>query len=274
MPDVCLPVPNTMFAILPFSDAEISIALQLADQLCCVCLPVMSPRDVSEYEQVLWVHPEGLAIQQTGQKAPGPVRVDFLQGAQAHRRLFGGGAGQSVAKAIGIKGKRRPTVLDATAGLGRDSFVLASLGCEVQMCERNPWVAALLADGMKRAVEDPEVGSIIERMKLFQQDGKDYLISLAAQPQALIADVIYLDPMFPHSDKSAEVKKDMKAFRTLVGADEDSAELLAAAVAANPCRIVVKRARKAPAIEGPVPSMVLEGKSGRFDIYTFRALPD
>ena len=66
----------------------------------------------------------------------------------------------------------------------------------------------------------------------------------------------------------------MKAFRTLVGADEDSAELLAAAVAANPCRIVVKRARKAPAIEGPVPSMVLEGKSGRFDIYTFRALPD
>ena len=34
------------------------------------------------------------------------------------------------------------------AGLGRDAFVLASVGCRVRMLERNPVVAALLDDGL------------------------------------------------------------------------------------------------------------------------------
>ena len=64
----------------------------------------------------------------------------------------------------------------------------------------------------------------------------------------------------------------MLAFRSVVGADEDSASLLEAALAADPSRIVVKRPRKAPVIEGPKPSYSLEGKSGRFDIYAKRKL--
>jgi hypothetical protein len=57
----------------------------------------------------------------------------------AHRRKFGGGRGEAVAKAVGIKGDYLPDVVDATAGLGRDAFVLASVGCRVRMLERIRW---------------------------------------------------------------------------------------------------------------------------------------
>jgi 16S rRNA (guanine1516-N2)-methyltransferase len=62
---------------------------------------------------------DGLQIQQLGPQAPGPVRVDFVEGQAAHRRLFGGGSGQMIAKAVGIAQGVRPQVLDATAGWAR-----------------------------------------------------------------------------------------------------------------------------------------------------------
>ena len=99
----------------------------------------------------------------------GAVYVDFVEGAVAHRRKFGGGRGQSIAKAVGLKSGAMPTVVDATAGLGRDAFVLASLGCKVTLIERSPVVAALLQDGLTRAAQDPEIGPWVrERMQLLQ----------------------------------------------------------------------------------------------------------
>ena len=95
-----------------------------------------------------------VALQQLGAQAPGPVRVDFVEGQAAHRRLFGGGSGQMIAKAVGVAQGVRPQVLDATAGLGKDAFVLASLGCQMTLIERQPLVAALLADGLQRARDD------------------------------------------------------------------------------------------------------------------------
>ncbi|MCT1282181.1 class I SAM-dependent methyltransferase, partial [Pseudomonas aeruginosa] len=84
--------------------------------------------------------------------------------------------------------------------------------------------------------------------------------------------VIYLDPMFPHRDKSALVKKEMRLFRPLVGDDLDAPALLQAALALASHRVVVKRPRKAPIIEGPKPGYSLEGKSSRYDIYPKKAL--
>jgi len=83
---------------------------------------------------------------------------------------------------------------------------------------------------------------------------------------------IYLDPMFPHRDKSALVKKEMRVFRPLVGDDLDAPALLEAALALATHRVVVKRPRKAPIIEGGKPSHSLEGKSSRYDIYPKKAL--
>ncbi|MER2538087.1 MAG: class I SAM-dependent methyltransferase [Azonexus sp.] len=210
----------------------------------------------------------GLQLVELGPQAPGPVRVDFVSGAVAHRRLFGGGGGQMIAKAVGIQAGIRPLVLDATAGLGRDAFVLAELGCTVMLIERQPVIAALLEDGLLRAKDDPEVAGIVGQMHLLCGNAIDLMKNWSAQPPQ----VIYLDPMFPHRDKSALVKKEMRLFRPLVGDDDDAPALLQAALALATHRVVVKRSRKAPAIAGEPPGYVLEGKSSRFDIYPKKSL--
>src|SRR5690606_23122611 len=107
--------------------------------------------------------------------APGPVFADFVEGALAYRRLHGGGRGQPVARAVGLKPGIYPKVLDATAGLGRDAFVLAALGCEVVMLERSPIIAALLDDALARAALESEVAPIVARMTLIQADARQWL---------------------------------------------------------------------------------------------------
>ncbi len=219
-------------------------------------------------EFALQLGSNGLQFVELGDNAPGPVRVDFVEGAVAHRRLFGGGSGQMIAKAVGIQAGVRPHVLDATAGLGRDAFVLAELGCVVTLIERQQLIAALLADGLQRAQADSEVAAIVARMNLLGGNAIDLMKAWHDEaPQ-----VIYLDPMFPHRDKTALVKKEMRLFRPLVGADDDAPDLLAAALALATHRVVVKRPRKAPAVAGEKPGYVLEGKSSRFDIYPKKSL--
>ena len=216
----------------------------------------------------LQLGPAGLQLQALEEPGVGPVRVDFVEGALAHRRQHGGGNGQMIARAVGIQPGVRPTLLDATAGLGKDAFVLAHLGCTLTLIERHPLIAALLEDGLARGRGDAEVAPIIARMTLLHGNAIDCIRHWHDTPPQ----VIYLDPMFPHRDKSALVKKEMRTFRPLVGDDDDAPALLEAALALASHRVVVKRPRKAPAITGPKPGHVLEGKSSRYDIYPKKAL--
>ena len=211
--------------------------------------------------------PEYLALEQLDDTQQGLVFVDFTSGAVAHRRKFGGGKGQSIAKAIGLKSGIQLHVIDATAGLGRDAFVLASLGCEVDMVERSPVAAALLEDGLERAVLDFEIGSWVQqRMRLTYASGYEYL-------QKNSADVVYLDPMFPHKKKSALVKKEMRVFQGVVGADLDADNLLDVALTAAKYRVVVKRPDYAPFLNDKKPSMSIKTKKNRFDVYVKLAMP-
>lgn len=226
------------------------------------------PLEDAEAEFALQVTDNGLQLQQLGADSSGPVRVDFVEGAVAHRRLFGGGSGQMIAKAVGIQPGVRPRVLDATAGLGKDAFVLASLGCNMSLIERQPIIAALLEDGLARGLRDREIGQIIAQMRLLTGNAIDLIRAWEGEPPQ----VIYLDPMFPHREKTALVKKEMRLFRPLVGDDMDAPALLEAALALATHRVVVKRPRKAPCIDGPKPSYALDGKSSRYDIYPKKAL--
>ena len=215
-----------------------------------------------------------------GTHTSGIVRVDFLSGAVAHRRHFGGGSGQMIAKAVGIQPGLRPTVLDATAGLGRDAFVLAQLGCPLRLIERQPLIAALLEDGLRRASENAELAAIVARMSLIVGDaitlmrdwrhGHGDSHSDSAPPD--IPQVIYLDPMFPPRRKSALVKKEMRLLRPLAGDDRDASALLAAALDLASHRVVVKRPRQAPPLDGQPPGYTLHGQSSRFDIYPKKSL--
>jgi 16S rRNA (guanine1516-N2)-methyltransferase len=174
-----------------------------------------------------------------------------------------------IAKAIGLNSTTAPHVYDATAGLGGDSFVLASLGCSVTMTERVPEVNALLADGLRVAHEwgsekDQSLVAILKRMTLVESDAAEYMQTLddVEKPE-----VVYLDPMFPQRKKSAQVKKEMQVFHQLIGTDSDADLLLQIAQESAQKRVVVKRPRIAPFLAGQEPNYSLEGKSNRFDVY-------
>ena len=221
-------------------------------------LPVVEP-DSQAYATLLVVTENHLALKLTEKNAPGAIFVDFLQGELDYRRQHGGGKNQLIAKAVGVKSKEKPTVLDLTAGLGRDAFVLATLGCVVTLCERSPIIYALLRDGLLRAQE--KWGA---QLKLRYSDALVYLSTLAAENKP---DVIYIDPMFPEKTKSALVKKEMRILRAVVGDDLDSEKLLSAALLVAKKRVVVKRSKSAPTLTAQKPTLVYGGKSSRFDVY-------
>lgn len=203
------------------------------------------------------------------------IQADFHGPTVTYRRKQGGGKGQMIAKAVGVRSGVCPHVLDATAGLGGDGFVLACLGCPVILLERVPAVRALLVDGLARArtygaEQDAELVKVLDRMSLIEADALDYMRDLSTEDGP---DVVYLDPMFPVRTKSAMVKKEMRVFHSLVGTDPDADGLLTAALACARHRVVVKRPRIAPKLAGPEPNHVLKGKSNRYDIYTIQKLP-
>ncbi|GEN28656.1 ribosomal RNA small subunit methyltransferase J [Halovibrio variabilis] len=200
-----------------------------------------------------------------------PLSVDFVAGKAAHRRQFGGGRGQLVAKACGLAKGVTPSIVDATAGLGRDAFVLASLGAQVLLIERVAAIAALLEDGLQRASRHSDTAEIAARMTLRHGDAAHSLAALVASAH-FSPQVIHLDPMFPHREKSALVKKEMRLFRQLAGDDNDAPRLLEAALDVATHRVVVKRPRKAPPIAGPAPQHTLAGKTSRYDLYVHRSL--
>ncbi|UTW46078.1 class I SAM-dependent methyltransferase [bacterium SCSIO 12696] len=231
------------------------------------------PGDKAAFFCLLLVDAQGLQLQLTGPKAPGPVRCDFASGAAAHRRQYGGGKKQDLSRAVGLDKRTDLSVVDMTAGLGRDGFVLATLGARVTLLERNPVVHALLADGLQRAADagEPDLQTIVGRMQLLPWDA----LQLGCEAQSTLqaeADVAYLDPMFPERQKSAKVKKDMQAFHVLVGDDADADQLLTNALDLARYRVVVKRPAKAPYLDNRKPAHSLVGKSTRYDIYSKQKL--
>lgn len=169
------------------------------------------------------------------------------------------GRRQLLARAVGLHKERGLTVLDATAGLGRDGFTLAALGARVTLAERHPTVAALLEDARERALRDPATAEAAGRIDIVHADAR----KLMGPPARF--DVIYLDPMYPDRGKAALAGKELQLLRELTGGDADADALLEAAHARR--RVVVKRPRTAPPLAGRPPSLALAGTQARFDIY-------
>lgn len=153
-----------------------------------------------------------------------------------------------------------PTAIDATAGMGEDAFLFAACGYEVTLFERNPVVAALLKDALRRAKKHPVLGPIAARMRLCEED------SIAALP-SMRADLIYLDPMFPERQKSGLIGKKLQLIQKLEHPCADEDALFRAAVASAPGKIVVKRPLKGPALAGETPGYSIKGKAIRYDCY-------
>lgn len=160
-----------------------------------------------------------------------------------------------------FKENRPMRVLDATAGLGEDSILLAAAGFIVDLYEYDATICALLRDAMTRAVNIPELAPVIERMTLHEGDSIRAMENLDYTP-----DVILLDPMFPQRQKSAAVKKKFQLLQKLERPCDNEEELLDAALGVHPKRIVIKRPAKGPFLAGRKPDYSIEGKAIRYDV--------
>lgn len=235
--------------------------------------PVKQPLNDSYVEQfnadqhryLLVRHQQGWELRASDRQAHGPVRVDFcksmrrFQNSRNHAELM-----------IKAMGKDKPsealTVLDATAGLGTDSFILASRGYRVLMMERCLPIAYLLNDGLQRGLmgHNSHLKTILGRLTFRVGDSVDYLSTISAVNSP---DVVYLDPMFPETRKTALPNKSMQICRSLVGFDHDSQQLFNLALQKAGSRVIVKRPLKSDGINHKMPTFSVAGKLSRFDVY-------
>lgn len=193
-----------------------------------------------------------------------PVFVDFLQNRAVHHRLSSTTTKDPLPKAVGIKPGKRPYVVDATAGMGMDGMQLSWLGCKVTLIERSPIVHALLQDGLERARQHKDLGSIIDHnISLLAGDSTDLLLDLPSPPHTVV-----VDPMYPDTTKGPRNKKEMRILRDIVGKDDDTDKLFTTALQVARNRVVLKRPKHAPVLDKfPLPSHQIVMKSGRFDVY-------
>lgn len=219
---------------------------------------------VSDSSDMLQLVLTPLRLELSAPKIGGPISIDFVSGKNAHRRQFGGGRGQPFARAIGLKKGQNPSIIDATAGFGRDAFVLASLGCQVTLLEQNTLLVALLQNALQRAYDDDDILPIVSRMQVHATESIDFLTALDPTQHP---DVIYLDPMYPDREKAALVKKDMQLLHQLVGEDTQSTALLRVALQKACKRVVVKRPKNAGFVAGHRPNVSISSKNTRYDIY-------
>ncbi|MDX1811445.1 MAG: class I SAM-dependent methyltransferase, partial [Gammaproteobacteria bacterium] len=192
------------------------------------------------------------------------VSVDFDSAKTELRRQRIGLKSEPLLRAVGCNSKNELTVLDATAGFGRDAFLLANYHCKVTLVEESPIVAAILQDGIDRASQLNDLSNVMQQMQLVNQSSTDFLETTENN-----YDVIYLDPMFPPRAKSAKVKKDMQLLHRLLGRVDEALneKLLSIARQKALKRVVVKRPKTANFLADASPSYSLNTKAMRFDVY-------
>ncbi len=205
---------------------------------------------------------EGLFLYIPGMK---PWTIDFLSTARQHRRQFGGQ--ETLVRACGIKKNKEPlTIVDATAGWGKDAFVLACAGTRVILIERHPLLAALLEDALKRFYAHPTLSKNVH-ISLHHDDAEYFLQRRLLTVLQELPDVIYWDPMHPERHKSAQVKKEMALLQQWAQPELHPESLIRLSLPYVKDRVVLKWPRKAPLLDCLKPSFVYEEKTVRFEVF-------
>lgn len=234
-------------------------------------LEMVKPGARTQAELLLVVGRQGLQLVAVGGPAASPAskpfrvelgRLDVQSGPGRSRK-------QPMARAVGVgkTGQAQPTVLDATAGWGEDAWLLANLGCRVLAVERNPVVAAMLEDGLRRMAQ--RACQATDRLAVTQGDARSLQTLPWRLQHFLRPDVVYLDPMFDYGPRGRKGKerRPVVLLRQLVGDDADAGELLDWGLARAQRRVVVKRPLHGPFLAGRTPATSHKGKSLRWDVY-------
>lgn len=235
------------------NNADKSIVQSIETKLGIHAVYESSPALLDDY--YLQLDADGLALVENGHV----LRGDFTK---MQSRLIPNNLNRELlVKACRLKGiQGQLTAIDATAGLGEDAFLLAAAGFHVHLYERNPIIAVLLSDALRRGLENPELAPVLSRMELHMED------SITVLPQlTFLPDIVVLDPMFPERQKSGLIKKKFQLLHQLEQPCTEEKALLDAAISCNPRRIVIKRPSKGSYLAGLKPSYTIKGKSIRYD---------
>lgn len=259
--------------------------LLIPEEVAAFGLPPLPPGDNRRHEHdglVLVCDDEGMHLLKRDGTHRVVLRVDFRTRGLLSRAKINQARAEMLVRACGVPNDQSPwRVVDATAGLGRDAFLLAFCGAQVTMIERHPVLALLLEaalEDLASATTDDDFHSlraVSSRLHLIESEAVPALLAMQAEvrPQ-----VVYCDPMFPPRTKSAAVSGEMQVLHALVGETPDGGDLLAAALRTATRRVVVKRPLRAEALqatglENIRPSYALEGRASRFDVYLIETLP-
>lgn len=198
------------------------------------------------------------------------IAADFSEIADKGRLRASSISRDPLVKAVRIRGKALADtrVVDATAGLGEDSLILAAAGCTVRAAEKVEILARLLQEAKQKALssEDARMSEICRRIEFVHADSKTYMRELSATGE-FAPDVIYLDPMFPEVRSKSLPKKKMQLIAALAGSCDDEGELLESALALATTKVVVKRPVKGRYLADRTPSFSHSYKTVRFDVY-------
>lgn len=154
-----------------------------------------------------------------------------------------------------------PKAIDATAGMGEDSILLAAAGYDVTLFEQNPVIAALLKDAIRRGKKNPALRPVLERMHLIEGNSIEHMNRMQDSPE-----LIFLDPMFPSRQKSGLINKKLQLIQKLEHPCVEEEALLSAAMHLHPSKIVIKRPLKGANLAGVTPGYSVKGKAIRYDI--------
>lgn len=232
------------------------------------------------------------------------IEIDFIHGKGIRRAREPDFNSQPLARALGLQKHRKrtgrtPTIIDATAGLGTDGWMMASLGCQVRLLEASPVLATMLMHALYSARNDAHNDARNDAHNFANDSARDNKHAVdsncsdsksvntsAAHNLTVIntdsvqylnnddnagADIIYLDPMYPQTRKKALVKKGMQLLHDLIGPDNNGEELLGSALKRAKYRVVVKRPRGAPRLDATLKfagqTSDVQSTNTRYDVY-------
>ena len=251
-------------AVWPANEGFVDTASKIAKELNLPILDYYSGgKDLSNFDFFLEVSSEGLILRHFDSKLK--FSINFSDNSIKHRLLSK--RSELLGRAIGLKNDDFKHVVDGTAGFGKDSFILANLGCFVTLCERDFVIAKMLEHAIESAKHNSEqlLAESGSRMSLVRNDVRSISHEILDH-----ADVIYLDPMFPHKKNNALSKKEIELLKSLqppAVLDFEHEDLLEWALDQKVGRVVFKRPIRSKPVGKRSPSHQLLGKIIRYDVY-------
>ena len=161
-------------------------------------------------------------------------------------------------KAVGWQSSVQKHILDATGGLGHDSFILALLGQKITLLEKNTGLCILIEEALNNLPNLSYFNDAKNNISVINNDSRAFLSS------AENFDVIYVDPMFNSKKKLKRTKQMQFLDNYLEEYDDPSVEFYKS----NFKRLVIKKElRAAPSIKD-CSAISFKGSSVRYDVYS------